>query len=49
VRTLSSFIRSCLQSNAIGGLGWMVFPLILLMRLKLFGWREFEEVKCERL
>jgi hypothetical protein len=40
---LVSFIRSCLPCSAISGLWWTVFLLILLIRLRLVGWREFEE------
>jgi hypothetical protein len=38
--TLSSFIKSCIPSNLAGDLCWMAFTLILLVRLRLFGWRE---------
>jgi hypothetical protein len=41
---LSSFKRNCIPSNSVGGLCWIVFPLILLGEPKAI-WlkREFEK------
>jgi hypothetical protein len=44
-RILSIFIRSFLPDNAVLDLWWMVFILILLIRLMPVGWREFEEME----
>ena len=40
VSTLSSFMERCILGNLVGSLCWMAFPLTLLVRLRLFGWRE---------
>jgi hypothetical protein len=46
---LSNFIKICIPSNSAGGLCRMAFPLILLVRLRLYGLREnLMKVRCWR-
>ena len=41
--TLYSSMIACLFKWSVGGLGWMTFLLIPLVRMRPFGWRAFED------
>lgn len=39
--TLSCFIKGYTTNNSAGSLFWTTFLLIILVRLRLIGWREY--------